>query len=240
MTQGIGKPPFTTHVTFAARRSSLSIASILSKEKEARNEPNLGNVLLHVLTDHSLILMNHTLIDLERKHLLPSQERDRLSARATISSFDMLITDTDAMILFLVVVWVSLNVTFLESIPFHSRSGSEEEISSAISGFLLPEFSHDSSASEAAPPTLPSAVSDATDPSADAARPSAPLQTYSRGDPSILHVPAIEQFAQSSASSSQPAPVADSAPPVRRSSRLSVPPSRFLSVYSFSPGHRAF
>lgn len=155
----------------------------------------------------------------------------------------MLLTDTDAMILFLVVVWVSLNVTFLESIPFHSRSGSEEEISSAISGFLLPEFSHDSpdsSASEAAPPTLPSAVSDATDPSADAARPSAPLQTYSRGDPSILHVPAIEQFAQSSASPSQPAPVADSAPPVRRSSRVSVPPSRFLSVDSFSPGHRAF
>jgi len=42
----------------------------------------------------------------------------------------MLITDTEAMILFLVVVWVSLNVTFLESIPFHSRFGSEEEISS--------------------------------------------------------------------------------------------------------------
>lgn len=51
------------------------------------------------------------------------------------------------MILFL--VWVSLNVIFLDSIPFHSRSGSEEEISSAISGFLLPEFFHDSPDSSA-------------------------------------------------------------------------------------------
>lgn len=43
----------------------------------------------------------------------------------------MLIMDIDAMILFLAIIQLSFNVTILESIQFHSRSGFEEEISAS-------------------------------------------------------------------------------------------------------------